>query len=87
MSSSAQETTIQLFVEALDKGGYVATSPDIPGLVAQGRTMAETVEIAQGLARKFLESCLEHGDPIPPALSGLKNGSEHVELRIPVAIP
>jgi predicted RNase H-like HicB family nuclease len=64
-----QETTIQLLVEVLDEGGYVATSPDVPGLVAQGRTLVETVEIAQGLTRKIAESCIEHGDPLPPALA------------------
>ncbi len=60
------EITIQLHVEPLEEGGYVATSPDIPGLVAQGRSMTETVEIAQGLARKIAESCIEHGDPLLP---------------------
>jgi antitoxin HicB len=63
------ETTIRLHVEALDTGEYVATSPDVPGLVAEGRSLSEAVEIAQGLARKIAESCLEHGDPLPPALS------------------
>lgn len=61
--------TIHLHLEPLEEGGYVATSPDVPGLVAQGRNMTETVEIAQGLARKIVESCIEHGDPIPPALA------------------
>lgn len=61
--------TIHLHLEPLEDGGYVATSPDVPGLVAQGRNMTETVEIAQGLARKIVESCIEHGDPIPPALA------------------
>ena len=50
---------------------YVATSPDVPGLVAEGRSIVETVEIAQGLARKIAESFLEHGDPLPPSLSQL----------------
>ncbi|MCX5768820.1 MAG: type II toxin-antitoxin system HicB family antitoxin [Candidatus Hydrogenedentes bacterium] len=63
------EMTIHLHLEPLDDGGYVATSPDVPGLVAQGRNMTETAEIAQGLARKIVESCIEHGDPIPPALA------------------
>ena len=63
------ETTIRLHVEPLDEGGFVATSPDVQGLVAEGRTITETVEIAQGLARKILESCLEHADPIPAALT------------------
>jgi antitoxin HicB len=65
------ETTIRLHVEPLDEGGYLATSPDVPGLVAEGRTIAETAEIAQGLARKIAESCIDHGDPLPPTLANL----------------
>jgi antitoxin HicB len=58
------EVTIRLRIEPLDEGGYVATSPDVPGLVAEGRSIVEAVEITQGLTRKIVESCLEHG--IPP---------------------
>ena len=64
------ETTIRLRIEALAEGGYVATSPDVPGLVAEGRSVTEAVEIAQGLTRKIIESCLEHGDPLPKSLRG-----------------
>ena len=60
------EVPIRLRIESLDEGGYVATSPDVPGLVAEGRSGTEAVEIAQGLARKIVESCLEHGDPFLP---------------------
>jgi len=63
------ESAIRLHIEPLDEGGYVATSPDVPGLVAQGRTLVETTEIARDVARKIAESCLEHGDPLPPALA------------------
>jgi predicted RNase H-like HicB family nuclease len=82
---SMNEAAIRLHVEPLIEGGFVGTSPDIPGLVAEGRTMTETVEIAQGLARKILESCLEHGDPIPPALSSM-NGNQSVDLLVPVGV-
>lgn len=81
------EVTIQLHVEPLDEGGYVATSPDVPGLVAQGRSLTETVEIAQGLARKIAESCVEHGDPLPPALAALGPTSPTLDLLIPVGMP
>jgi antitoxin HicB len=67
------EVALRLHVEPLDEGGYVATSPDVPGLVAEGRSIVEAVEIAQGLARKIAESCMEHNDPLPPALSRLTN--------------
>ena len=78
------EATIRLNVETLEEGGYVATSPDVPGLVAEGRTMVEVEEIARDVARRIAESCLEHGDPLPPALSG--PNTQVVELRIPVSV-
>lgn len=62
---------IRLLVEPLDEGGYVATSPDVPGLVAEGRSLVEVAEIAQDVARKIAEVCSEYGDPLPPALEQL----------------
>ena len=80
------EVTIRLRVEPLDEGGFVATSPDVPGLVAEGRSITEAVEIAQGLARKIVESCLDHGDPVPPALANLGGAPAAVDLLVPVGI-
>ena len=65
------ESAIRLHIEPLDEGGFLATSPDVPGLVAEGRSVTEAAEIAQGLARKIAESCIEHGDPLPHALATL----------------
>lgn len=79
------EAMIRLRIDPLDEGGYVATSPDVPGLVAEGRSIVETVEIAQGLARKIAESCLDHGDPLPPALANAVQGGV-VDAVIPVGL-
>jgi antitoxin HicB len=79
------EVAIRLHLGPLEEGGYVATSPDVPGLVAEGRSVVEAVEIAQGLARKIAESCIEHGDPLPPALSPLAS-SGSLDLVIPVGV-
>ena len=76
---------IRLHIEALDEGGYLATSPDVPGLVAEGRSIVEAVEIAQGLTRKIVESCLEDGDPLPAALSRLA-ADVPLEFVVPVGI-
>jgi len=57
------EVFVSIHIEPLEEGGYLATSADIQGLVAQGRTLAQTMEIAQDVARKIIESCIEHGDP------------------------
>lgn len=50
------EHIIQLHIEKLPEGVYLATSDDVQGLVAQGRTIQETVEIARDVARKLIES-------------------------------
>lgn len=79
-----EAVALRLRVEPLPEGGYLATSPDVPGLVAEGRSVVEATEIAQGLARRIVESCLEHGDPLPPALREL--GGRRMELRVPVNV-
>ena len=53
------EQIANLHIEKLPEGVYLATSEDIPGLVAQGRTITETVEIARDVAKKLLEAQAE----------------------------
>lgn len=50
------ERIINLHIEKLPEGVYLATSDDVQGLVAQGRTIWETIEIAGDIARKLLEA-------------------------------
>ncbi|MBP1465747.1 hypothetical protein EYB53_008520 [Candidatus Chloroploca sp. M-50] len=50
------ERIANLHIERLAEGVYLATSEDIPGLVAQGRTITETLEIARDVARKLIEA-------------------------------
>jgi predicted RNase H-like HicB family nuclease len=50
------ERKIILHIEKLPEGLYLATSDSLQGLVAQGRTIAETLEIARDVAKKLLES-------------------------------
>lgn len=59
------EALIPLTTEPLEEGGYLAASPVWDELLAQGRTIAETMEIAQDVARKLVESHIEHGDSLP----------------------
>ena len=47
---------IQLHIEKLPEGVYLATSDDVQGLVAQGRTIQETIEIARDVAKKLIEA-------------------------------
>jgi predicted RNase H-like HicB family nuclease len=53
------EMAIRVHIEHLPEGPYLATSDDLQGLIAQGRTVAETLEIARDVAKKIIESRLE----------------------------
>lgn len=63
------ELMINLHIEKLPEGVYLATSDDLPGLVAQGRTIQETLEIARDVGKKLLEARAERTNPpdLPPA--------------------
>lgn len=50
------ERKILLHIKKLPEGVYLATSDSIQGLVVQGRTIAETLEIARDVAKKLLEA-------------------------------
>ncbi len=50
------ERLLTLHVERLPAGLDLATSDEVQGLVAQGRTIAETLEIARDVARRLLEA-------------------------------
>ena len=81
------EVLIPLTIEALEEGGYLATSPVWDELLAQGRTIAEALEIAQDVARKLLESYIEHGDPLPVAVAqALKHPARPINLSIAVPV-
>lgn len=50
------ERIVNLHIEKLREGVYLATSDEVQGLVAQGRTIQETLEIAHDVAKKLLET-------------------------------
>lgn len=56
VDTAERERIVRLHIERLPEGVYLATSEDVQGLVAQGRTVAEVVEIARDVARKLIEA-------------------------------
>lgn len=50
------EKVINIHIKKLPEGVYLATSDDVQGLIAQGRTVIETLEIARDVAKKLLEA-------------------------------
>ncbi|MDY6905889.1 MAG: DUF1902 domain-containing protein [Thermodesulfobacteriota bacterium] len=64
------EKVINIHVEKLPEGVYLATSDDVAGLVAQGRTVIEALEIARDVARKLLEARAERNGQLNLSVVG-----------------
>ncbi|HXA07187.1 MAG TPA: type II toxin-antitoxin system HicB family antitoxin [Bryobacteraceae bacterium] len=75
----SMEIAVHVHIEPLPEGVYLATSDELPGLVAQGRTIAETLEIARDVARKLVEARRER-----EGLVSFTTASEHLDYTIVV---
>jgi len=60
------EKIINLHIEKLPEGVYLATSDEVQGLIAQGRTIQETIEIARDVAKKLIEAQQGNEPPLTP---------------------
>lgn len=74
------ELAIRVQIEELPEGLYLATSDELPGLVAQGRTAVEALEIARDVARKLIEARRERDDA-----PSIPNTAERRDYTIVVA--
>jgi predicted RNase H-like HicB family nuclease len=80
VTMSQMELAIRIHVELLPEGVYLATSDELSGLVAQGRTVAEALEIARDVARKLIEARREREGPL-----SLAQASDRSDYTIVVA--
>ena len=67
------ELALRVQVEELPEGLFLATSEELPGLVAQGRTVAEALDIARDVARKLIEARRDRDGTTPlPGASAVR---------------
>jgi len=78
--SGRMELAIQIRVEELPEGVFLATPDELNGLVAQGRTVAEALDIARDVARRLIEARRERDD-----LPNLPTTTERRDYTIVVA--
>lgn len=64
------EKIVKLHIEKLPEGMYLATSEEVQGLIAQGRTIQETLEIARDVAKKLIAARQEREEASPLSLAG-----------------
>ena len=57
-------------IEPLEDGRFLATAPNLRGCLAEGDTLAEAIENIEDVARVIIELCTKEGLPLPPELQG-----------------
>ena len=72
---SYMERKVNIDIEKLPEGFYLATSDNVQGLVAQGRTISETLEIARDVAKKLLEA--QEGEEIKNKLKPFSDSFDY----------
>ncbi len=78
---------LNIKIEKLEEGGYLALSEDLPGLLAEGRSYQGTLEIAHDVAKKLIESYIEHNDPLPEKIKKqLKQPQKSHKFKIPISV-
>jgi predicted RNase H-like HicB family nuclease len=65
------ERIVTLHIEKLPEGLYLATSDDVQGLIAQGRTIQETIEIARDVAKTLIDLRSEPNDSLANTVGSL----------------
>jgi len=56
LASGRMELAVQIQIEELPEGLFLATSDQLSGLIAQGRTIAEALDIARDVAKRLIEA-------------------------------
>ncbi len=62
-------------IEQEEDGRWIAEVPDLPGVLAYGRTPEESIRSARALALRILADRLEHGE--------LDHQANHLEFILP----
>ena len=56
---------MKIELEQEDDGRWIAEIPELPGVMAYGKSRAEAIDKAEALALRILADRLEHGEQIP----------------------
>lgn len=56
---------VEVVFEPQPEGGFTVYSPELPGMVTQGETLDEAIEMAQEAIELYVESMRERGQQVP----------------------
>jgi antitoxin HicB len=66
MASALKQYVLEVEIEQLEDGRYIADCPDFEGCHAEGDTLAEALGNLEEVARMIIDLCREKGLPLPP---------------------
>lgn len=67
----------RVLIEQDEDGVFVATVPELPGCISQGKSRKEALVNIQDAAKGYLESLEKHNEPIPPSIN-----EEMIEIKV-----
>jgi predicted RNase H-like HicB family nuclease len=73
---------ITLDIQELPEGVYLGTSPELPGLVVQGDSVQQVLQLAPDVAHDLIAVMVETGQPLPRGIETVNTPS-----RVPVWVP
>ncbi|MBI4333826.1 MAG: type II toxin-antitoxin system HicB family antitoxin [Chloroflexi bacterium] len=73
---------LPLEIRFLEEGCYLASSPALPGLLVQGKTVEEVLRLAPDVAQALIEAMKEKGVPLPDALQSAEPPF-HADVLVP----
>ena len=76
---------LDVTVEPLDDGRFLAVASNLEGCIAEGDTIADALENLEDGARAIIEYRLKQGWPLPPALASGEE-SPLIEAKVIVKV-
>ncbi len=58
----------RVLIEQDEDGIFIATVPELPGCISQGKTRDETISNIKDAVLGYLISLKKHNEPIPPSI-------------------
>ena len=70
-------------IHPLEEGGYLATSPVLPGFLVQAEAVEKVLQLAPGVAQALIEAMQEKGVPLPQSMQAAEPPF-HIEVLVPL---
>jgi predicted RNase H-like HicB family nuclease len=67
----ADITPLKIELESEEDGRWLASVPELPGVMAYGDTQEEAVRKAKAVALQILADMIEHGEQVPASMNVL----------------